>query len=111
MDLLGERRKSGDAYPWEENAARRPNRGRKQYIPRLPQLAQTLQQAGALCLDRETHDSFRITNWKNKKALELEEINPRPVVAGSRLIGRDRLFLGEHFWRGVIHRGRRIPAP
>ena len=39
------------------------------------------------------------------------DINPRPVVVGSRLIGRDRLFLGEHFWRGVIHRGRRIPAP
>lgn len=33
------------------------------------------------------------------------DINPRPVVVGSRLIGRDRLFLGEHFWRGVLRRG------
>ncbi|MDY0169397.1 MAG: hypothetical protein RBS80_22830 [Thermoguttaceae bacterium] len=86
LDLLRERRKSGDAYPWEENAARRLNRGRKQYIPRLPQLAQTLQQAGALCLDRETHDSFRITNWKNKKALGLEEINRSGVFDKVRLI-------------------------
>jgi hypothetical protein len=29
------------------------------------------------------------------------DINPRPVVVGSRIIGSDALGLGEHFWRGI----------
>jgi hypothetical protein len=29
------------------------------------------------------------------------DINPRPVVVGSRIIGTDRIGLGRHFWQGV----------
>ena len=29
------------------------------------------------------------------------DINPRPVVVGSRLIGSDAIGLGDHFWRGI----------
>jgi hypothetical protein len=29
------------------------------------------------------------------------DINPRPVAVGSRLLGRDAIGLGDHFWKGV----------
>ncbi len=29
------------------------------------------------------------------------DINPRPVVVGSRIIGENRIGLGQHFWQGV----------
>ena len=42
---------------------------------------------------------------RNKELIPyIIDLNPRPVVVGSRIIGKDKLNLGENFWKGVFGR-------
>jgi hypothetical protein len=80
------RRHIADPLEWEEKAKTYLDSIYSEYMPRLPQLAVTLNKAGILYEDIEIHNSYVITNWKNKKALGLEEINRSGVFDKVRLL-------------------------
>ncbi|MFH1904756.1 MAG: hypothetical protein ABIK53_04430 [bacterium] len=86
LSVLKMRRQIPEQLRWEEQAIKFLESRYSQYIPRLPQLALTLNKAGTLYEDKEVHNSYLIANWKNKKALGNEEINRSGVFDKVRLI-------------------------
>ncbi len=86
LHIIKLRRKIPDPLKWEEKAKAYLMSNYSEYIPRLPQLALTLNIAGVLYEDEETNNNYVITNWKNKKALGMEEINRSGVFDKVRLI-------------------------
>ncbi len=88
LPLIKMRRQASSLLEWEEKAGAYLAEHYGEYLPRLPQLAMTLNKAGVVYEDAETRHSYLITNWKNKKALGLEEINRSGVFDKVRLINR-----------------------
>ena len=88
LHIIKMRRRISDPLEWEEKAKAFLSSNYSEYMPRVPQLAVTLNKTGVVYEDAETHNSYLITNWKNKKALGLEEINRSGVFDKVRLINR-----------------------
>jgi hypothetical protein len=86
LHLLKLQRQVKDPVEWEDKATAYLSDRYAEYMPRLPQLAKTLNKVGVLNEDPETHSDFEIANWKNKKALGMEEINRSGVFDKVRLI-------------------------
>ncbi|KPK74998.1 MAG: hypothetical protein AMJ89_05070, partial [candidate division Zixibacteria bacterium SM23_73] len=86
LHLIKLRRQISYLLEWEEKAKAFLALNYNEYMPRLPQLALALNKAGVLYEDKETHNNYLITNWKNKKALGMEEINRSGVFDKVRLI-------------------------
>ncbi len=96
--ILRLRRKCSSSYEWEEKALAylRTNSGNyfdildreNAYIGRLPQLALSLEKVGVISSgdEAEKRADYLIANWKNKKALGMEEINRSGVFDKVRLI-------------------------
>ena len=86
LEVLKLQRKYPNPLVWEKKVRALLSKRTGAYLPRLPQLAKTLNKVGVLNDDPETRNDFLITNWKNKKALGMEEINRSGVFDKVRLI-------------------------
>ncbi len=86
LHVLTLRREAKDPLQWEQKATAYLSQRYPEYMPRLPQLTKTLNKAGVLHEDAEPRHDFEIANWKNKKALGMEEINRSGVFDKVRLV-------------------------
>ena len=86
LHALRLRRQFPDRLQWEEEVRSYLAGRHTASLPRAAQLALTLHKAGALDEDEEQRRSLVIANWKNKKALGMEEINRSGPFDKVRLI-------------------------